>query len=682
MRVWTTAGLLLHFCGSAAGQLSAPFICQWANGPGGCTGATASAHINATAFPPGAGVDWITITGEGNLGYTSLPPCTISQGGGSDAICSLAAGNAFGDIALDGFGHLVAGPSCTTNAPNGGLHNCGAAPGSSAPFACASCVTAVGSGYIAVPTVTLSIKNENANCGPTSILMIASKWNNTPAIGDLITQEDTSLVSNFTSYKAACNNNFVLGCNDGKGSGTSPEELEWLAKNVFRLPNSSAFHHWSADQLEQELNAGYPVVVEVGAYMKVKRGYRHYMLLLAMDSTHVSVNDPWMPTATTGANISYTRDAFLKAWAWDLEHTGICENAGVAIHSNGGPTAYTISTFAGRGIPGFSGDGEPATKAQLYQPWGLAFDVSSGTLYISDSNNVRIRAVSSSGTISTVAGSGFPRGTSGDDGPAIEAHLDFPIGLVIDTASNLYIADTPNSVRKVSNGIIATVAGNYSNNFVLGDEGPATSASLYQPNGLAFDTSGNLYIADTMDCRIRKVSAGGTITTIAGIGAGGYGTRGGFSGDGGLATSAALNQPTGVAVDGNGNVYIADFANNRIRKISNGIITTIAGTGTAGFSGEGVPAVSAQLFNPTSVVVDSMGNVFIADFQNSRVRKISASGIITTIAGNGTFGYSGDGSPATSAALNGPWGLALDGKGNVYVSDQSNNVIRLLTPSI
>ncbi len=325
----------------------------------------------------------------------------------------------------------------------------------------------------------------------------------------------------------------------------------------------------------------------------------------------------------------------------------------------------TITTVAGNGTQGFSGDGGPATSASLYYPDGVAVDLA-GNLYIADSSNNRIRKVSS-GTITTVAGNGT-QGFSGDGGPATSASLYYPDGVSVDSAGNLYIADTRNCrIRKVSGGTITTFAGNENWGF-SGDGGPAASAWLYDPHGVAVDSAGNLYIADTSNNRIRKVS-GGTITTVAGNGA----YR--FSGDGGAATSASLNLPYGVAVDSAGNLYIADFGNNRIRQVSGGTITTMAGDGNASFSGDGGPATSASLKWPEGVAVDSAGNLYIADFENDRIRKVSG-GTITTVAGNGIGRFSGDGGPATSASLLTPSAVAVDSTGNLYIADASNRRIR------
>jgi uncharacterized protein (TIGR03437 family) len=321
-----------------------------------------------------------------------------------------------------------------------------------------------------------------------------------------------------------------------------------------------------------------------------------------------------------------------------------------------------ITTVAGGGMAGL-GDGGPATSAQLYYPDGIAVD-SDGNLYIADTYSYRIRKVSN-GVITTVAGGGTL--ALGDNGPAVGALLVYPQGVAVDSSGNLYIADTGNGrIRKVSGGVITTVTGNGTCCFG-GDNGPATSAQLNYLQGVAVDSAGNLYIADYGNNRVREVS-NGVITTVAGNGAPG------FSGDGGLATSAQLNGPVGVAVDSAGDLYIADLDNYRVRKVSHGVITTVVGNGTRGVSGDNVPATSTQLWNPKELAVDSAGDLYIND-DTARIRKVS-NGVIATVAGNGTAGFSGDNGPAISAQLEYPEGIAVDSAGNLYIADTYNERIR------
>ena len=329
----------------------------------------------------------------------------------------------------------------------------------------------------------------------------------------------------------------------------------------------------------------------------------------------------------------------------------------------------TISTIAGIGEEGSSGDEGPAVAAQLSYPIRIALD-GAGNVYIADSGNHRIRRVDGSGTISTIAGTG-EEGSSGDGGPAVASQLNGPDGVAVDGAGNVYIADSGNHrIRRVDgSGTISTIAGTGEQGS-SGDGGPAVAAQLNAPNGVAVDGSGNVYIADTENHRIRRVNVTGTISTFAGTGEGGY------SGDGGLPVASQLHSPRGVAVDGSGNVYIADTENHRIRQVNvTGTISTIAGTGE-GYSGDGGPAVAAQLHSPSSVAVDGAGNVYVADFFNSRIRRVDISGTISTIAGTGRRGYSGDGGPAVAAQLHSPSSVAVDGAGNVYVADFFNSRIR------
>jgi sugar lactone lactonase YvrE len=332
--------------------------------------------------------------------------------------------------------------------------------------------------------------------------------------------------------------------------------------------------------------------------------------------------------------------------------------------------AGTISTVAGNGGSQFAGDNGLATSARLFNPNDVAMDAA-GNLFIADSGNNRIRKVTPDGVISTVAGNGTS-GFSGDSGFAISAELNDPNRVAVDASGNLFIADTGNNrIRKVTpNGVISTVAGNGMRGFT-GDGLMAISARLNGPNGVAVDAAGNLFIADTFNYLIRKVTPGGIISTVAGRGGNG------FSGDGGSATSALLNYPTGVGVDAAGNLFIADSGNNRIRKVTPaGIISTVAGNGSYGYGGDGGLAISASLRGPSELTVDAGGNLFIADTGNNRIRKVTASGIITTVAGSATGGFGGDGGAATAALLSSPGGVAVDSSGILFIADTGNQRIR------
>jgi uncharacterized protein (TIGR03437 family) len=335
----------------------------------------------------------------------------------------------------------------------------------------------------------------------------------------------------------------------------------------------------------------------------------------------------------------------------------------------------TITTVAGNGTVGTSGDGGPATSAQFSEIQSLAAD-GAGNFYVTDASATnRVRRVSANGIVTTVAGNGTA-GFSGDGGPATSAALNIPLRVATDTAGNLYITDTGNNrIRKVStDGIITTVAGNGVTGST-GDGGPATSASLFGPWSVAVDGAGDIYIGG-QDYRVRKVSSAGIITTVAGNGT--YG----ISGDGGPAIAAALTDNRQIAADRAGNLYIADSDSNRVRKVTPaGLITTIAGNGMASFSGDGGPAPFAQLGFAISVAADVAGNLYIADSVNRRVRKVSIYGTITTIAGNGTYGFSGDGGPALDAQFQLLSGLAIDAAGNLYIADSGNARVRRVSTS-
>jgi len=317
-----------------------------------------------------------------------------------------------------------------------------------------------------------------------------------------------------------------------------------------------------------------------------------------------------------------------------------------------------------------------ALTVPLILPSAVVFD-SAGNLYFAETANHGIRKVDTTGHITTIAGTGI-EGFSGDAGPAISAALDSPQGLALDIANNLYLADTHNHrVRRIdaATGIITTIAGTGTPGF-SGDNAPATSAQLSLPTALALDTTGNLYLADTGNHRIRKISTTGIITTIAGTG-----TQG-FSGDGGSALAAAIDSPTGLALDTENNLYLADTHNHRIRRIdaTTGIITTIAGTGTQGFSGDTIAATSAQIALPHGLTVDATGNLYLADMGNHRIRRIDATtGLITTVAGDGTQSFAGDGGPAIAASLDTPRATTLSPSNLLTLADTGNQRIRQLT---
>jgi sugar lactone lactonase YvrE len=429
--------------------------------------------------------------------------------------------------------------------------------------------------------------------------------------------------------------------------------------------------------------------------------------------------------------------------------------------------AGALTVVAGNSRPGYSGDGGPAVSAQLNSPRGVAVD-GAGNLYIADHTNHRVRRVTAAGIITTFAGTGV-QGFSGDGGPATAAQLSEPAAVAVDGAGNVYIADSRNNrVRRVApSGVISTVAGSGPEGF-SGDNGPATSAQLWDPSGVAVDGAGNLYIADSQNNRVRAVASSGVISTVAGPSAGfrypgGVAVDGagllyiadtgnhrvlraigpglftpvagtgdfGYSGDGGVATSAHLNAPEAIAVPGTSNLYIADTKNNRIRRVElpggliiTGAISTVAGDGTYQFSGDGGQAASTPIQNPLGVAVDGAGNLYFTEFLNNRVRRVaaagvlttvagygtsapldgpssvaldtsgnlyiasrydvrrvSAGGLITTVAGNGIKGFSGDGGPAVSAQLGSVAGVALDAAGNLYIADRGNQRIRLVTPA-
>jgi len=338
-----------------------------------------------------------------------------------------------------------------------------------------------------------------------------------------------------------------------------------------------------------------------------------------------------------------------------------------------------IKTVAGNGSTTYSGAEVAATDAELNGPSGVFVDAA-GNLYIADQSNFAIRKVDKTGTMTTIGGCG-PDISCLESGPflggaAVKTSVN-PYDIVVDKAGNVYITDgSRNAVEKVdTGGVITAFAGTGKATADLGDGGPANKANLSTPVGLDIDSAGNIYIADLSNNRIRKVTAGGTISTVAGSDSMGYG------GDGGKATSAMLNNPHGVAVDKAGNIYIADTNNFVVRKVdTSGTITTVAGIAgqvtIIGPAPEGVPATTVPLVSPWAVTVDSAGNLYITEWLGYRIRKVDKQGIITTVAGNGTYGFSGDDGPATSAMFKAPEGIRFDAAGNLYIADNQNNRVR------
>ncbi|HEX5171185.1 MAG TPA: hypothetical protein VFW11_18540 [Cyclobacteriaceae bacterium] len=341
-----------------------------------------------------------------------------------------------------------------------------------------------------------------------------------------------------------------------------------------------------------------------------------------------------------------------------------------------------IETIAGSGPDyfGYEGDGNKATEAKIGWLTGISIDAD-GNVFMTDGAANTLRMINiSNGQISTVAGNfrGFnvsdPTPFAGDGGMATSAHLNVPMATSVDFSGDVYVSDAGNNiVRKVSNGKISTLAGTGGSIGYYGDGGQASSAKLYNPGGIVVGPEGHIYFADSQNNALRKIESGtGIISTIAGQGP----DQPGYTGDNGPADAAKVNAPFGIAIDKLGTIYFADAGNNVIRKISNGTISTFAGTGAEGYSGDGGPAKSATFLAIKGIAVDNDNNVFVADAGNNVIRKIASTGIITTYVGNGSAGYSGDGGPATAAQLNNPWGVAVDGDGNLYIADSNNSAVR------
>ena len=346
---------------------------------------------------------------------------------------------------------------------------------------------------------------------------------------------------------------------------------------------------------------------------------------------------------------------------------------------------------------GSGGDGGPASGATFNGLYGITVD-DGGTTYVADSVNQRVRSVDYAGTVTTVAGNGTAR-AGGDGGPATWGQLAYPFDVAVDAGGNLLVTDYSNgAVRKVDpSGTISTLASGiigpsgiavgpdgtvyvssraqagHSSVVKVGSTGGTTpiAGGLNNPEGLAVDAAGNVYVADTNQARVFRIDPAGTMTTFAGNG------QFVFSGDGGPATAASLNEPHGLAIDGVGNVYISDYGHQRVRRVDpTGTISTVAGNGTTGFGGDGGPATAASLNSPLFVAVDSAGRLYIADSENSRVRRVNGNGVITTVVGAGTYGHSGDGGAAIDAKFAFIDGIAFDASDNLFLADSNNGCVR------
>ena len=465
-----------------------------------------------------------------------------------------------------------------------------------------------------------------------------------PGVRSFELAPDSSDGSDFRSSEASSNRpQLVLDLGAAPGPDTTPPETSITAGPSGTVASTSAAFSFAANEA-----AGFTCRLDSGAVAGCTSPTVYSGLADGAHQFSVTATD-------TAGNV----DATPATRSWTVDTT-----------TPPAPDLGTISTLAGTGVRGAAGDGGPAAAAQLNAPRTTATD-SAGNTYVTDTENNRIRRISAAGIITTVAGNGTA-GYSGDGGPATAARLSNPHGIDVDTAGNVYIADSANHrIRRVSpSGVITTIAGTGSTTY-NGDGIPATSASLAYPKGVTVAPDGSLYVGDANHHRVRRFVPGGMISTVAGTGTAGY------SGDGGPATAAQLRLPRNVAFGADGSFFIADDSNFAVRRVSPaGVITTIAGTGTAGYSGDGGPATSARLGEVRDVAVDPAGNVYIADEQNHRIRRVSPSGIITTFAGTGTSGFSGDGGTPQSARVAGPRGVEVTPSGDVLIGDTGNHRIR------
>jgi len=359
--------------------------------------------------------------------------------------------------------------------------------------------------------------------------------------------------------------------------------------------------------------------------------------------------------------------------------------ASIGLHAQDSPSAGIMTSAAGTGKKGFVGDGGPARQALLDQPFHCELD-ERGNLYIAEAGNHCIRKVNlKSGTITTVAGTG-QKGYTGDGGPATKATFNEPYSVVVDKDDNLYITDRLNAVvRKVDgkSGMVSTIAGTGKKGYA-GDGGRGVDAQLREPNDAVLDGKGGLLIADVADWRIRRLDLKtGIITTFAGVGKMPVKQKSKIdraaTGDGGPAAKATVVGARAVCVDGKGNTYICEREGSAVRKVdSQGIITTIAGTGEWGYSGDGGDAKQAVFAGPKGIRCDAAGNIYVVDCENHCIRKIDAkTNLVTTVAG-GRKGTGGDGGPATEAGMDRPHGCIVDARGNLYIADTNNHRVRMM----
>lgn len=447
------------------------------------------------------------------------------------------------------------------------------------------------------------------------------------------------------------------------------------------VPNQRFTYEWDGiDSYGRRLQGDQPATIRVGYVYEA--GYVSARNFASFGGGDISVDlarrEPvlWQTIQTTvaAATVSDARGAGLGGWTLSAHHSFDPRSKTIALGDGSTisvpPQMSAIDTIAGNGQAGFAGDNGPATAASLATPGGAVVDAA-GNVYVADQLNDRIRKITPDNKITTIAGNGV-FGFGGDNGPATVASFASPLELALDAAGNLYVADVDNHrIRRIAtNGTITTVAGNGTRGD-SGDGGPATAATLAEPTGVAVAPSGDLYIADFAAHRVRRIATDGTITTLAGTGVSGY------SGDGGLASAARLNEPSALAVDAAGNVYIADSGNERVRRVGpDGTITTVAGTGVFGTTGDGGSAIAARLAIPTGLAIDTTGNLYIAEQGSHRVRQVTPDGTITTLAGSRVRGFDGDAGAAVNAELANSRALAFSPDGAVYIADADNHRIR------